>query len=188
MTGRFENREQLKEYLTGIRETEQNIRMELVRVRENVETISEALERRSTRAIRYDMAEGRGTPDQDPLFHMLMAAERDVEQQEYEACLAIKELEEESGRIRLIYDCIRRLPFNEAGLIRAIYLEKLSLEEAADRYRLSKSTIYKRQNMALDHLLNIYTAQLDHEEKKRNASGRRPHGGEEGCAAKEPAS
>ena len=176
---RFENREQLKTYLAEIRETETNIRMEMTRVRENIESISEALARRSLHALRLDYAGGKGTPDQDALFHALMAAERDVEKQEYDACLTIRTLEEESGRIRLVYDCIRRLSFNEAGLIRILYLEKLSLEAAAERYGLSKSTVYKRQNAALDHLLNICNAAMDREERKCVSSGRIRAGREE---------
>ena len=57
--------------------------------------------------------------------------------------------------LKLLLTCIKELSLDEQNLIRAIYYEKESLRELAQKMNMSKSAIHYRHKQVLEKLKNL---------------------------------
>ena len=155
------DKEEMVEFLKGIKRWELILKEEKKQLIGSVETLDEAIHRNTfSRKMDESGIHGSGfSPDK--VLHILLNSQRDIMEEMRTRVNRLRLIYETEDQIDFVRNCLLQIPPREQQVIRGLYLNDMLIDTLAKNMDLSKSYLYKLLKKAMDDLLTVYNSQCE---------------------------
>ena len=101
---------------------------------------------------------GGGSPDEFKLLHQAERINKIYRSQMEELLTELEDVETQIARYQYVSRCITHLEAKDREIINLFTRKNLTFAKGSELFHMVRSTIYKMQKKALDHLTEIYNA------------------------------
>lgn len=154
-------------FLKGMDKRRAYLESEKSRLKGNVETLEEAIQRNTFSKPDNDAGVISGSFSPDKVFRVLLNSQRDIEEETRSMVFRMRDLYEAEDQIDFVKYCLLQLSGQDQFLLNEVYVKDGMVDDMTRTMCMSKSNVYRLLQLALKRLLDLYNARCQEMESRK---------------------